>query len=231
MYRKKFLTQIEIEDIINQSDDDDETGKFIRNADIVDLVILPPEQVDEISDLEDIDDDMQILSDANCPMPNDVAGLIELNCLYNDGNINDKLPALFEMDSYENVEDVSTSKPMKNKKSSDGSDCQNKSNRQSIVKQKNTKKTKGRKSKTKPDSNCQIIQDGEHEVEAELPIEQHNNSKTSKRELLFVPKGKKNVNFPNKPVDVQNAKADELYNKLGWFVWYIFSIYVTKLFY
>lgn len=90
MFRKKYMTQTEIEAWIEAqgSDDEEETAALIRHADNVDLVVLPPSRVDEISDIEDIDEDTQILNDATSIMPRDVAGEIELVCEYVEGNVN-----------------------------------------------------------------------------------------------------------------------------------------------
>lgn len=74
MLRKKYLTQREIEDLMNESSEEEETATLIRSADKVDLVLLPPSRVDEISDCEDIDDNIQVLNDLTCIIPQEVAG-------------------------------------------------------------------------------------------------------------------------------------------------------------
>lgn len=70
MGSKKFLTLAELENILEDpnfwSDDDDDSP--------VDIVELPPENVDNVSDVEDIDDD--ILEDT---LPNDVPGRLEIH--------------------------------------------------------------------------------------------------------------------------------------------------------
>lgn len=87
MYRQKYLTQREIEELINASSDEEETATLSRNADRVDLVLLPPPKVDDVSDLEDIDEESQILNDVADEMPLDVAGEIEVVCEFDDDNV------------------------------------------------------------------------------------------------------------------------------------------------
>lgn len=86
MYRKKYLTQAEIEQLMNESSDEEETATLIRHADQVDFVVLPPPQVDELSDLEEIDEGAQILNDPTAFIPGEVAGEIELMCDFDDCN-------------------------------------------------------------------------------------------------------------------------------------------------
>lgn len=84
MFRKKYLTKSEIEDLINASSDEEETATLIRNADYVDLVST----VDDISDAEKIDDDVQVLNDQCDIMPGDVVGEIEVFCEFDECNKN-----------------------------------------------------------------------------------------------------------------------------------------------
>lgn len=88
MYRQKYLTQAEIERLVNESSDEEETATLIRDADNVDLVLMPPSRVDELSDNENIDDNVQILHDPSAFMPGEVAGEVEVVCEYNDCNQN-----------------------------------------------------------------------------------------------------------------------------------------------
>lgn len=71
-----MVTQREIEELINESSDEgkDETAANIRNADNVDLIMLPPPKVDEVSDVEDIDEDVHVLNDQFSALPPEVAG-------------------------------------------------------------------------------------------------------------------------------------------------------------
>lgn len=73
MGERQFLHLNEIEDLLNDP-------HFIESIDFqdettIDIVQLPPDKVDEVSDQEDIDDN--ILDDT---IPHDVPGLIELHC-------------------------------------------------------------------------------------------------------------------------------------------------------
>lgn len=88
MYRQKYLTQAEIERLINESSDEEEIATLMRDADNVDLVLLPPERVDELSDVENIDENVQILNDPSAFVPSEVAGEIEVICEFDDCNVN-----------------------------------------------------------------------------------------------------------------------------------------------
>lgn len=88
MYRQKYLTQAEIERLMNESSDEEETASLISSANNVELVLLPPNTVDELSDVEAIDGNVQILNDPSAFMPGEVAGEIEVVCDINDCNQN-----------------------------------------------------------------------------------------------------------------------------------------------
>lgn len=88
MYRQTYMTQAEIERLLGESSDEDETATLIQNANSVDLVLLPPDTVDELSDTEDIDEDELVIGDASAFMPDDVSGHIEVVCNFNDCNTN-----------------------------------------------------------------------------------------------------------------------------------------------
>lgn len=88
MYRKKYLTTAEIEEMMNASSDEEEAATDIRKADHVDLVVLPPDRVDAISDDEQIDENELVLNDVGEYVPNDVAGPIEVHCEFDDDNVN-----------------------------------------------------------------------------------------------------------------------------------------------
>lgn len=86
MLRKKYLSLREIEELMNESSDEEETATQIKNADHVDFVLLPPVTVDDVSDGEAIDENVQLLNDQNNTLPNDVAGEIEVLCEFDDEN-------------------------------------------------------------------------------------------------------------------------------------------------
>ncbi|XP_033218972.1 piggyBac transposable element-derived protein 3-like [Belonocnema kinseyi] len=86
MFRKRYRSQREIEEIMGRSDH--EIANRILYADTVDLVVLPPETADAVSDTENIDDEEQIMNDENEFLPHEIAGHIELSCTYNDDNPN-----------------------------------------------------------------------------------------------------------------------------------------------
>lgn len=86
MYRQKYLTQAEIERLIDESSDEEEIATLVRDADHVDLVVMPPDTVDELSDIEALDENIQILCDPCAFMPKEVAGQIEVVCEFNDDN-------------------------------------------------------------------------------------------------------------------------------------------------
>lgn len=74
----------------SEDEDEDAMASIIRSADTVDLVLLPPQKVDTISDVEDIDEDDQVISDVAGHVPGEMAGEIEVVCEYNEGN--NKIP-------------------------------------------------------------------------------------------------------------------------------------------
>lgn len=74
--RQKFLTQVELNEIIeNWSDDENELGE--RPVEIP-IVVVPPSSVDEQSDNEELDDNIQVTHDENV-MPREIAGSYELD--------------------------------------------------------------------------------------------------------------------------------------------------------
>lgn len=78
MYQRKYLSAKEIDDLMNQSsDEEDETPKQVRNARSVDIVAIPP-PVDQLSDNEDIDD-TQIQQHGD-EFPTEIAGEVEIQC-------------------------------------------------------------------------------------------------------------------------------------------------------
>ncbi|XP_036335352.1 uncharacterized protein LOC118745785 [Rhagoletis pomonella] len=84
----KILSQRDIEHIMNELDDHDEIVSNIKNADAVQMILLPPDAVDAVSDTEDVDEDVQLLSDQAEETPGEVAGAVEILYLYNDDNNN-----------------------------------------------------------------------------------------------------------------------------------------------
>lgn len=105
MYRRKYLTQAEIEELMNASSDEEEAATEIKNADHVDFIVLPPERVDAISDAEDIDDNDQILNDVGTFVPNDIVGEIEVNCEFEDDNVHRPESPVYEDIEYLTLED------------------------------------------------------------------------------------------------------------------------------
>lgn len=78
--RQKFLTAAELQAEVDAWADDEDNcdGK----ADQIDIVVIPPD-VDEISDLEDLDDDVQLMSEDN-PKIQEVAGVFEVEYTFNN---------------------------------------------------------------------------------------------------------------------------------------------------
>lgn len=79
----------------------------MRKSDQVNFVLLPPSKIDQVSDLEDKDDDIQVLNDPSSHMPTDVAEEIEVVCEFDDDHTNkpDR-----DNDDDHNIETSSTSK-------------------------------------------------------------------------------------------------------------------------
>ncbi|XP_055848110.1 piggyBac transposable element-derived protein 3-like [Episyrphus balteatus] len=86
MYRKKFLSAKELEELLmNPSSDEDEELNLNLDAALhTNIIILPPKN-DAVSDNEDIDDNEQLLEDRN-EFPNELAGEVELECMFDDLN-------------------------------------------------------------------------------------------------------------------------------------------------
>lgn len=117
MYRQTYLTQAQIENLICESSDEEETATLIRHADHVDFIVLPPPQVDELSDVEGIDEDDQILNDRSAFIPGEVAGEIEVACDYDD--CNRRMPDCAETDDImadNECDDAAAAGPSKPKK-------------------------------------------------------------------------------------------------------------------
>lgn len=88
MFRKKFLSIRELEEFVNVSSDEVEsTHCNVNSADITNIIVLPPENVDALSDCEELDDNVQVLHDDN-RVPNELAGEVELECTFDDLNSN-----------------------------------------------------------------------------------------------------------------------------------------------
>lgn len=96
MFHTKYPNISVIAEVADGSSDEEEAATLIRSADKVDLVILPPTpRVDEISDEEDIDEDLQVLNDDNCirkngsfssfSVPEEPVGEIEVACQFYKG--------------------------------------------------------------------------------------------------------------------------------------------------
>lgn len=79
MPHQQFLSIKEIVEIINNSDSDDEQAREIGNAEEIDIVALPPSTVDETSENEGVDDEVQEIQPSNVTtLPLDIAGEIEV---------------------------------------------------------------------------------------------------------------------------------------------------------
>ena len=93
MFRqKKFLNTKELQDELDAWSDDD--------ANEFNIVITPPEDVDEMADNEDLDDDIQIM---NLPTEiAEVAGGFEVEYNYKDEN-----PKVVEFENREHTETLS----------------------------------------------------------------------------------------------------------------------------
>lgn len=83
--RRNVLTASELQAEIDSWTSDEEGEENGHNADEVNIIITPPNQVDDISDDEEIDDNVQILHDQH-QLPNEMAGQFELEYIYEDGN-------------------------------------------------------------------------------------------------------------------------------------------------
>lgn len=92
MFRKKYLTVGEIEDILNASDSDEDCDEVaqIKKADQIDIVILPPDKVDALRDNEDVDEDIQVQNDSNANILIETAGQVEVCFDIDNGNRNDE---------------------------------------------------------------------------------------------------------------------------------------------
>lgn len=95
MFRnRKVLTVTELQAEIDGWTSDEEENVLNHKADKINFVITPPDKVDEISDNEDIDDNLQILYDKT-QFPNEMPGQFEIQYKYNDDNKN--LPVVSEL--------------------------------------------------------------------------------------------------------------------------------------
>lgn len=74
--RQQFLTQEELNEVIeNWSDDENELGE--RPVEIP-IVVLPPSRVDEQSDNEELNENIQVIHDDNV-LPREIVGSYELD--------------------------------------------------------------------------------------------------------------------------------------------------------
>ena len=95
MFRqKKFLNTKELQDELDAWSDDD--------ADEFNIVITPPEDVDEMTDNEDLDDNMQIMNKNLRTEIAEVAGGFEVEYKYND-----QIPKVVEFGKREHAEKLS----------------------------------------------------------------------------------------------------------------------------
>lgn len=86
MFRQKYLSVTEIEDLLYASDSDEENDSAqLKKTEQIDVVILPPDTVDAISDDEEIDEDVQLMSNQNVKL-GETAGQLELCYQFDDGN-------------------------------------------------------------------------------------------------------------------------------------------------
>lgn len=113
--RRNFLTMAEVKAEIDSWTSDEEENECNHNADKINVVITPPDKVDDVTDNEDIDDDLQILH-CNNQLPNETPGLLEMEYIYNDDNNN--IPVYCELeeinsDSLQAINEIQRSKPKK----------------------------------------------------------------------------------------------------------------------
>lgn len=85
--RHKVLTATELQAEIDGWTSDEEENDVGHKADKINFVITPPDKVDEISDNENIDDNLPILHDKT-QFPNEMAGQFEIEYIYDDNNVN-----------------------------------------------------------------------------------------------------------------------------------------------
>lgn len=85
--RRNFRTAFELQAEIDSWTSDEEDSNLGHKADNIDIVITPPDLIDDVSDLEEIDDNIQIVNDDN-KLPNELAGQFEIEFNYDDGNVN-----------------------------------------------------------------------------------------------------------------------------------------------
>lgn len=91
--RRKVLTVTELQAEIDGWISDEEENVVGHKADKINFVITPPDKVDNISDNEDIDDNLPILHDKT-QFPNEMPGQFEIEYIYDDNNVN--LPVVSE---------------------------------------------------------------------------------------------------------------------------------------
>lgn len=87
--RRNVLTAAELQAIIEGWSDEDSDGEedIDHHADAVDIIITPPDAVDDVSDNEELDENVQLLRDEHV-LPREIAGQFEIEYVYEDGNVN-----------------------------------------------------------------------------------------------------------------------------------------------
>lgn len=87
---------------MNDSNNEGEAAAAIRNADEVDFVIVPPKRGDakSVDENVDIDDDVQLINDDAGTFLNEMTGEIEVNCQFNDENVNRAESPEYENEEY-----------------------------------------------------------------------------------------------------------------------------------
>lgn len=73
--RQEIRTTAELQEILDSWSDGEED--FERESDTTHVVILPPDDVDEISDTEELDDNLQVLNDDQ-NLPHEITGTYEI---------------------------------------------------------------------------------------------------------------------------------------------------------
>ncbi|XP_017481803.1 PREDICTED: piggyBac transposable element-derived protein 2-like, partial [Rhagoletis zephyria] len=79
----------EIMEILNEPSSDEENDQGVANAKDVDVVYIPPPNVDFVTDEEDLDDDQINLNDKNDLYLSEIAGNIELQYSVEGDNVED----------------------------------------------------------------------------------------------------------------------------------------------
>lgn len=89
MPTRKSIKMSEIMAILNEPTSDDEEDQVILNSKEVDVIYIPPPVVEDVTDEEDLDDDLIQLNDNNDDCLHEIAGTVELQYSVETENIKD----------------------------------------------------------------------------------------------------------------------------------------------